>query len=192
MADTFTRVVDELREESDRGCAVMAFAWIDEQVTANLRRFLLPSSHPAQKSDELLGAGKPLGDAATKIDLSLRLGLMREATYKTLTLFRRLRNDFAHLSTSLSFETPSVRDRVLAIFDCEQTMLNAVWESVIADPEAAAAATAQRGKSGPQILRDILGTKRLFCILAGAIVAGLVLSGEDIDPIAPLVANSEA
>jgi hypothetical protein len=33
----------ELEKESDRGCVVLAFAWMDEQITINLRRYLLPS-----------------------------------------------------------------------------------------------------------------------------------------------------
>jgi hypothetical protein len=77
MAEAMQRVTRELQLESDRGCVVLAFAWMDECSTQNLLRFLLPSAHQSAKADELLGVGRPIGDAATKIDLSFRLGLLQ-------------------------------------------------------------------------------------------------------------------
>lgn len=84
-------------------------------MTQMLKKFLLPSKHESEKADELLGVGRPIGDAATKIDLLLRLGLLAPATYKSLHWLRKLRNDFAHLSSNLTFETDHVRDRIVVI-----------------------------------------------------------------------------
>ena len=186
IAKTMHTVVDELERESDRGCVVLAFAWMDEQLTRNLQRFLLPSNHESTRADELLGVGRPLGDAATKIDLSLRLGLLQPNTHKSLHLFRKLRNDFAHLSSTLSFDTPNIRDRVLAIFDLEEGVLNAMWDSMIVDAEVRRATEEARGKSGAQILRDVLGTKRMFATTAGALVAVLLFIGDTLKPVSPL------
>lgn len=186
MAETAQRVSADLQRESDRGCVILAFAWMDEQVTSNLQRFLLPSSHVSVKSDELLGAGRPLGDASTKIDLSYRLGLLRSNTKTSLHLFRRLRNDFAHLSSPLSFQTPSVRDRVLAIFDNEQPVLEAVWN---ARPSTTARASVDEASSGAtkalHQMREHWGTKRLFAFTAGILVSALVLIGDTLNPVQP-------
>lgn len=187
MTESMYSVTRELQHESDRGCVVLAFAWMDECLSQNLRRFLLPSTQLSVKADELLGVGGPIGDAATKINLSYRLGLLQPNTFKTLHLFRKLRNDFAHLSSTLSFETPNIRDRVLAIFELEEIVFNGLLESFISDPEVRRATEANRGKSGSYISRDALGTKRMFVMTAGALVAALVLIGESLTPVTPSV-----
>lgn len=183
MASVARRVVEELQRESDRGCVVLAFAWMDEELTKNLQRFLLPSSHQSSKADELLGPGRPVGDASTKIDLSFRLGLLRQNTRHSLHLFRKLRNDFAHLSSELTFETPSVKDRVLAIFDSEEPVLNGVWESMNRDPSRSIVEASAAGKSSIHEMRNALGTKRLFALAAGFLVSALVLIGDSLTPV---------
>jgi hypothetical protein len=174
MAETLQKVSTELRGESERGCVVLAFAWMDDQLTRNLRRYLLPSTQQAEKADELLGVGRPIGDAATKIDLCLRLGLLQPNTHKSLHMFRRLRNDFAHLASNLSFGDQSIHDRVAAIFDNEEGMINGLWQALIEDEEVRKLTEQDRGKNGARILRDALGTRKLFEMTASALVSGLV------------------
>lgn len=185
MTTVMQRVTTELQGESERGCVVLAFAWMDEQLTNNLRKFLLPSLQPSEKSDELLGVGRPVGDAATKIDLCLRLGLLHQHTHKSLHMFRRLRNDFAHLASDVSFATPSVHDRVLAIFDNEEPILRALWESIIQDPEVRVATEQKHNKSGPHILRSSIGTRRVFEQTAASLVAGLISIEYSLMPVKP-------
>lgn len=185
MMSVYQTVVQELSQESDRGCVVLAFAWLDEQLTKNLQKYLLPTERASLKSDELLGAGRPLGDASTKIDLSLRLGILQPNTHESLHLIRRLRNDFAHLSQRITFDTPNIRDRVLAILDRERGLIEALWESMVSDPEVRRVTEESRGKSGYEILRDVLGTKRLFILATGAVVAGLVSIEHSLAPVKP-------
>lgn len=167
-------IAAELRGESERGCVVLAFAWMDEQLTVNLRKYLLPSVQQAEKADELLGVGRSVGDAATKIDLCFRLGLLQPNTHKSLHMFRRLRNDFAHLASNISFSNQSIHDRVVAIFDNEEGMLNGLWKAVVEDEEVRKITEQDRGKSGAHILRSALGTRKLFETTAAALVSGLV------------------
>jgi hypothetical protein len=174
MAETMQKVAAELRGESERGCVVLAFAWMDDQLTCNLRKYLLPSAQQAEKADELLGAGRPIGDAATKIDLCLRLGLLQPNTQKSLHMFRRLRNDFAHLASNISFADQRIHDRVVAIFDNEEGMLNGLWQAIIEDEEVRKLTEQDRGKNGAHILRGALGTRKLFEMTAAALVSGLV------------------
>ncbi len=185
MAVTMHKVANELKGESERGCVVLAFAWMDDQLTINLRKFLLPSAQKTTKADELLGVGRPVGDAATKIDLCLRLGLLHQHTHKSLHMFRRLRNDFAHLASEVSFSMPEIHDRVLAIFDNEEVVLRALWESIVEDPEVRAATEHDRNRTGPQILRTTLGTRRLFEHTAASLVAGLISIEYALAPIKP-------
>ena len=174
MAETMQKVAAELRKESERGCVVLAFAWMDDQLTFNLRKYLLPSVQQAEKADELLGVGRPIGNAATKIDLCLRLGLLQPNTHKSLHMFRRLRNDFAHLASNISFADQSIHDRVISIFDNEEGMLNGLWKAFIEDEEVRKLTEEDRGKNGAHILRSALGTRKLFEMAAAGLVSGLV------------------
>ncbi|PUE57265.1 hypothetical protein B9Z45_08525 [Limnohabitans sp. 2KL-17] len=185
MAMAMQKVASELKGESERGCVVLAFAWMDDQLTNNLRKFLLPSAQQSAKADELLGVGRPVGDAAAKIDLCLRLGLLHQHTHKSLHMFRRLRNDFAHMASDISFSTPSIHDRVLAIFDNEEPVIRSLWESIVQDPEVRAATEHNRNKSGPHILRTALGTRSLFEQTAASLVAGLISIEYALTPIKP-------
>jgi hypothetical protein len=174
MAETMRKVTVELRKESERGCVVLAFAWMDDQLTSNLRKFLLPSAHQSEKADELLGVGRPIGDASTKIDLCLRLGILKPNTHRSLHMFRRLRNDFAHLASNVSFEDQSIHDRVVAIFENEEEMLNGLWKAMIRDEEVRKLTEQDRGKNGTQILKVALGPRKLFEMTAAGLVSGLV------------------
>ena len=174
MAEIMWKVTADLRKESERGCVVLAFAWMDDQLTSNLRKYLLPSAQQSEKADELLGIGRPIGDAATKIDLCLRLAILQPNTYKSLHLFRRLRNDFAHLNSSISFKDQSTHDRVVAIFENEVEMINGLWQAMIRDEEVRKLTEQNRGMNGAKILKVALGTRKLFEMTAAALVSGLV------------------
>lgn len=185
MAEAIQKVANELKGESDRGCVVLAFAWMDDQLTNNLRKFLLSTAQKSAKADELLGVGCPLGDAASKINLCFRLGLLHQNTHKSLHMFRRLRNDFAHLVIDISFSTPSIHDRVLAIFDNEEPVIRGLWESIVQDPEVRVATENDHKKSGPHILRTALGTRSLFEHTAASLIAGLISIEYSLTPIKP-------
>ena len=176
----------ELRKESERGCVVLAFAWMDNQLTCNLRKYLLPSAQHAEKADELLGIGGPIGDAATKINLCFRLGLLGSNTHKSLHMFRRLRNDFAHLASNISFDNQTIKDRVRAIFDHEEAMLNSFWKIMIEDEEVRKLTEQDRGKNGAHILRDVFGARKLFEITAAALVTALISIEYSVSPIKPI------
>lgn len=183
MADAFLRVSDELRGESERGAIILAFAWIDEELTRALKKFCLPSPHVSEKGDELFGVGRPIGDTATKIDLAFRLGLIRGQTHKSLHILRKLRNDFAHMSSRLTFETDSVRDRVRILFELQQDMTDAILASTRENPNIATLFHAHEGKPSPQVLLAVLGTKTLFHILAATIVSGLMYLTHDVSQV---------
>jgi hypothetical protein len=190
MADEFLRVNEELRKESERGAVILAFAWMDDELTRVLKKFCAPSLHSSDKGDELFGTGRPIGDAATKIDLVFRLGLIQEHTHKSLHLVRKLRNDFAHLSSRLSFETNSVRDRIRTLFDLQSDMTDAILENTRDVPEIAIILGQHAGRPSPQALSRTFGARPLFHMIAGTMVAGLMLLTNDIPTVTTLLAPS--
>lgn len=183
MAQTFLDVTAGLKSESDRGCVVLAVAWIDDELTRMITSLCLPSQ---EKTDELFGSGRALNDFATKINLAYRLGLIRKQTLGTLHLFRRMRNDFAHLSSELSFETPAVHDRVLAIFDREKIVLDAIWSEIKEDENLSSVLGSASPENGYQTLLGLLGTRKLFEITVATMASGLVLACSQILPVKAL------
>lgn len=108
MANAFKMVAEALADETDRGTVVLATAWLDESLTSILTSYM----KPAGKSEDLLAPGRPVGDLGTKIILADRLRLVAPSLIKSLEIIRKLRNDFAHIASDLTFETQSVKDRV--------------------------------------------------------------------------------
>lgn len=97
-----------LSEETDRGCALLASAYLDEQLEVLLRAFFIDK--PAE-ADKLLNGREPLATFSARVQLCLCLGLLPKSTIRELHLIRRIRNEFAHVSEPLSFDTPAMVDR---------------------------------------------------------------------------------
>jgi len=79
---------------SDRSCAVLAGAVLDEKVCSLLHAYLLP---PEKKNeDRLLGRSGALESFSSRIELSRRLNLITESTRKALNWVREIRNAASH------------------------------------------------------------------------------------------------
>ncbi|PPT47584.1 hypothetical protein XarbCFBP8147_17570 [Xanthomonas arboricola] len=181
MSKCFSSLVEELRGESDRGSVVLAAAWIDDQLTCLIKSFLCT---PLNEQERLLKIGGPVGDFGTKIELAYRLGLIREETYRSLGLFRRLRNDFAHLSSPLTFQTPAVKDRVLDIFRLNEQMLEAIWETAREiDSAKSVLSDVGPGESKITSLWRTLGVRYVFDLSAAMTASGLLLAVSQVEQL---------
>lgn len=127
MATALKVVAEALEGESDRGTVVLAAAWLDESLTAILAAYMKPGA----KKDDLLSPGRPLGDFGTKIILADRLRLVHPSLLKSLDMIRRLRNEFAHIASDLTFETESVKARVNNFFRENEELISAMGKSLI-------------------------------------------------------------
>lgn len=106
--EQFTAFRQALTDESDRGCALFAAAYIDTAIEELLRASLLEGV----KIDEDLFKGiAPLASFSGRTKLAYYLGLISAELRNDLNSIRRIRNDFAHDATILSFETQSIADR---------------------------------------------------------------------------------
>jgi DNA-binding MltR family transcriptional regulator len=113
-----TTLLEEIQEQSDRGAAIVAVAWIEESITAALECFL----HADPNSWKRLFAGSgPLANFSSKIDLSRLLGLVTDTIRSDLHIIREIRNEFAHQvahktnHTKLAFTTTHINDKCLAL-----------------------------------------------------------------------------
>jgi hypothetical protein len=102
--------LDEFDKETDRAAVVLGAARLDNILYRLLKKALLPS---ANNRDELLeGEGAPVSTFSARIQLAYRLGLFDAQTAHLLHLIRKIRNDFAHETSSSSLESGPSADRV--------------------------------------------------------------------------------
>lgn len=107
MADThpfFDEVMEfrrALTPETDRGCALMAAAYLDEQLGRLLRAAFVED---VKVLDALLESIGPLATFSSRIDLCYALGLLPPLVRRDVHLIRKIRNEFAHAASPLTFE----------------------------------------------------------------------------------------
>lgn len=117
---------------SDRSCAVLAGAILDERLKLLLQTYLLPVKNG--DDDKLLGRSRPIDSFSARIELSQRLYLISNDTRRSLDWIRDIRNEAAH-DTDFDFNKSSVKDkianiiRVLALKEKSPTLLTASYDS---------------------------------------------------------------
>ena len=111
--DNFASLIEGLAFESDRGCVLIAAAYLDDSLDELLQASFSQNSVCKKKAVEPLFSGLgPLSSFSAKIKLSFALELIDEDVFTSLEIIRKIRNEFAHTFVDLSFDTPSVADRV--------------------------------------------------------------------------------
>lgn len=101
-----------LIEESDRGCALMAVAFIDELLIELLKAYFIEDEALTKR---LLSSSGSLSSFSSRIDMAYALGLMSKNIVHDLNILRKIRNDFAHVSKPLTFEEDGLRSRCFAL-----------------------------------------------------------------------------
>ena len=97
-----------LDAETDRGCALMAAAFLDTELERLLRSLLIEDEKVA---GELLGQSKAIGTFSSRIDLAFMLGLTSSLSRRDLHLVRKIRNIFGHTHLPIEFEDQSIANR---------------------------------------------------------------------------------
>lgn len=98
----------ELKNESDRGCALFAAAYLDKALS-DLLYVHLVASKTIEK--DLFEGTSPLSTFSSRITLSFYLGLISESCRRDLDLIRKIRNDFAHKISVKSFDQEKISQR---------------------------------------------------------------------------------
>lgn len=106
--EEFKNFRHSLNEESDRGCALMAAAFIEEKLGELLQLFCVDNKKIYERLFENNGA---LATFSSKIDLAFLLGLIPKNIFDDLQLLRKIRNDFAHNSSHITFESSPIQER---------------------------------------------------------------------------------
>ena len=114
-AESLGKIIDfrkTITAESDRGCALMAAAYIDEMLKDLLDAYFVDDSTVSKR---LLGNSGGLSSFSARIDISYALGLLPKNIMRDLSILRKIRNDFAHVSSPVSFTDEAMVSRCLEL-----------------------------------------------------------------------------
>lgn len=101
--------VADISDQSDRGAAIIAAAYLEDRLENIILQKLSatglalgPKGDSVQK--RLVGGNGPLATFSAKIDFAAAIGFLGPVSYRDAHLIRKIRNDFAHISTPATFE----------------------------------------------------------------------------------------
>ncbi len=174
-ATLFSDYYELISEESDRGAVIVAASILDEKLGEILKVFLLP---PSTKKDDLLdGAYAPLGSFSAKIELSFRLGIIRQPIRQQLMLFKSIRNDVAHRLSVASLQDEKCRSRLAEILKTTPDITDSIIETL-----AQAGLDVSHDGSGANLL-DTYGCRRTFDLLFPMVCMAITRIAKTIEPI---------
>lgn len=110
-------LISEMDGQSDRATAIVGAAWVEEELEAAIRSFLIDDKESAKR---LLGKSSPLSSFSAKIDLACLLGMCSRDIAKDLHTIREIRNEFAHNilakdNAKLSFNSGNIKDKCMSL-----------------------------------------------------------------------------
>ena len=107
FSDEANVFLKQLMKESDRGAALVGFAYVDTLLTRLFKAKMLPE----KLTEELFEGFGPLATMAARIKVAYCLGWIGPETHHDLNLLRKVRNEFAHAHAPVTFSDASVQAR---------------------------------------------------------------------------------
>ncbi len=112
----------QMLNERGRGAVLVGVARVDAALERLLQAVLLPPPGPA---DSFFQPDRPLGSFGARITLAARLGLIDPPVEQALQTLRRVRNAFAHSTTTATLSDPSYTDRLAQAYAAARS--NVLW-----------------------------------------------------------------
>lgn len=103
---------ENLSNESDRGLALMAAAYIDDRLAVLLRSYFVDNGKILRRMFDFTG---PLGNFSARLDMAYSLGLIAKNIYNDCNTIKKIRNDFAHDSSPLTFHDEPIQSKCLTL-----------------------------------------------------------------------------
>lgn len=115
--DKWARIfLETITRESDRGCVLVAAAFLDEALDLLLRSRMKSDAKVVKQSvDPLLTGMGPLRSFWAKTELCRSLDFLADWKYEDLTQIRNIRNIFAHSYENADFDKPRIVEMVLRL-----------------------------------------------------------------------------
>jgi len=99
--DEIKSFVEEFKNQTDRGAAIVASAALDDVLTHAIQSRLVPLSN--RQIESLFGRMRPLSSFSAKIELGTAIGLYDQNFRRALNMIRDVRNQFAHQMGPITF-----------------------------------------------------------------------------------------
>jgi len=99
-------------QESDRGSALMSAAFIDDKLGQLIESNMVDNKKARESIFDNSGA---LGTFSGKITIAYLMGLIPKKIHDDIQLIRKIRNDFAHNASHVTFETGHIASRCRAL-----------------------------------------------------------------------------
>lgn len=94
--------------ETDRGCALLAISFLEEELKILLKKCLVE----IPKVEEIVFSfNGPLGTFSSKIEMAFFLGKISKTIKNELNLLRKIRNHFGHSPELIDFNSHPINDR---------------------------------------------------------------------------------
>jgi len=106
--------VMEIEEQGDRTAAIMAGGYLEDFLAMSVKKLLVDD---AKIIDGFFTGMGPLSSFSAKIDMAYLLRLTDDQNRNRMHIIRRIRNDFAHDLSPLTFKSKRVADRCKALFN---------------------------------------------------------------------------
>ena len=107
---------NQVFDESDRGCVIVALAMVDEALAT-----LLGACFECEQPDlnklrhEMFEGMGPLNSLSAKYKCSYAFGYISKTIYNDIRVLNKLRNRFAHFNEPASFSDPSIHDSLKSL-----------------------------------------------------------------------------
>jgi DNA-binding MltR family transcriptional regulator len=102
-----------LRKETDRGCAMIVAALLDDKLAQLLRTCMIQDAKYGEEIASFFRGSEPLGSFSSRIKLAHYLNLISRQVRQDLDIIRKIRNDFGHKLEFEDFNTPSIKARCM-------------------------------------------------------------------------------
>jgi len=99
-------------KESDRGSALMSAAFIDDKLGQLIEHNMVDNKKARESIFDNSGA---LGTFSGKINIAYLMGLIPKNINDDIQLIRKIRNDFAHNASSITFDTNYIASRCYSL-----------------------------------------------------------------------------
>ena len=131
--------IDSLKNESDRGLALITAAFLDEKLRELLQAKFAQNFAASRKLIEsVLDGPGPLETFSFRIKLSFLLMLIGDSLFRDLEVVREIRNHFAHDYAKADFNNSEVVLLTKALKSCDQALERVGSVSCFDDAHSAA------------------------------------------------------
>jgi len=123
IAQSARTIALQMLEERGRGAVLVGVARVDAALERLLQAALLPATG---STDTFFQSDRPLGSFGARITLAARLGLIDQSVERVLQTLRRVRNGFAHSTTTATLDDPSHAERLQQAYAAARA--NSLWQ----------------------------------------------------------------